>query len=202
MGPSTKEPKGWPQNIRYLSSPSYSKDLSKETVATLKAKPVNETSVAASNGPSSNVSIRAINNSSHPAHGQFGLYASRHLPPDTMILFYIGIVHGRDGTDQSSDYDLSLDRELCVGVDAAKAGNEARFMNDYRGITDKGPNAEFREVWAEIGKGTYERRMGVFVLPAGKSGKRAAGIKKGEEILVSYGKGFWSERKADSSEQP
>ena len=112
-----------------------------------------------------------------------------------MILFYIGIVHGNEDTDVTSDYDLSLDRELGLGVDAATAGNEARFINDYRGITDRGPNAEFREVWVETSKGKYEKRMGVFVLPAGKSGKRAAGIKKGEEILVSYGKGFWNGRR-------
>lgn len=30
---------------------------------------------------------------------------------------------------------------------------------------------------------------------AGKAGLRKAGIKAGEEILVSYGKGFWEGRK-------
>ena len=37
--------------------------------------------------------------------------------------------------------------------------------------------------------------MGIFVLPAGKAGKRKAGIKAGDEILVSYGKGYWEARK-------
>ena len=89
-----------------------------------------------------------------------------------------------------SDYDLSLDREHGIGIDAAKTGNEARFINDYRGIADR-PNAEFREVWDQ---GIKERGMAVYVLREGKSGK-GKGIRKGEEILVSYGKGFWGARK-------
>lgn len=42
--------------------------------------------------------------------------------------------------------------------------------------------------------------MAVFVLPAGKNGPTKAGvggIAKGAEILVSYGKGFWSKRKEE-----
>lgn len=36
------------------------------------------------------------------------------------------------------------------------------------------------------------RGIAIFVLPAGKSGKRKSGIRSGQEILVSYGKGFWA----------
>lgn len=42
--------------------------------------------------------------------------------------------------------------------------------------------------------------MAVFVLPAGKNAPTkagAGGIAKGAEILVSYGKGFWSRRKEE-----
>jgi hypothetical protein len=95
--------------------------------------------------------------------------------------------------DETSDYDLSLDRESGIGVDASKMGNEARFMNDYRGVA-AGPNAEFRDVLVDVGFGIVEKRMGIFVLSTGKSGKRAKGIERGEEILVNYGKGFWAER--------
>lgn len=92
-----------------------------------------------------------------------------------------------------SNYDLSLDRDLAVGIDADKMGNEARFINDYRGVGER-PNAEFREVWDDRGK---ERGIGVFVLPERKDGgkKGKGGIKKGEEVLVSYGKGFWGARR-------
>jgi hypothetical protein len=96
----------------------------------------------------------------------------------------------------SSNYDLSLDRESGIGIDADKRGNEARFINDYRGVAER-PNAEFKEVWDERGG---RRGMGVWVLPEGKSG-RNRGIKKGEEVLVSYGRGFWGARKTSEGDE-
>ena len=95
--------------------------------------------------------------------------------------------------DPSSSYDLSLDREADLAIDATHMGNEARFVNDYRGVPgreDKGPNSEFRDCWVKV-NGTWERRVGVYVLPVGRAGKRKDGVGKGEEVLVSYGKGFW-----------
>jgi hypothetical protein len=104
--------------------------------------------------------------------------------------------HGEHGEEKDphadSDYDLSLDREMGIGIDADRKGNEARFINDYRGIAEK-PNAEFKELWDEK---SGERGMGVWVLPEGRSGK-GKGIRKGEEILVSYGRGFWGARRAE-----
>lgn len=125
--------------------------------------------------------------------------------------------------DQESDYVISLDRESGIAVDARRVGNEARFINDYRGVPVEGrartrgrANAEFRDVWVAVAgvkgrKGSdgrrenegpgmnggimeadgFERRVGVFVA----SGKR--GIARGEEILVSYGKGFWDARRKE-----
>jgi hypothetical protein len=108
---------------------------------------------------------------------------------------YLGYVHNQIDIDDTSDYDLSLDREHGIGVDATTMGNEARFINDYRGVSTA-PNAEFRDIFFDIGTGKVEKRVGVFVLSAGKSGKRAKGIGRGHEILVSYGKGFWTERQS------
>ena len=149
---------------------------------------------------------------------------------------YIGVVHAGNPNSskehEESDYDLWVDRQGDVAVDAAGGGNEGRFVNDYRGVpsliqerrsgkgqwkvegkgmkmgkgqkTGKGavvkrrPNAEFRVVWDEA---LQERGMGVFVLPAGKKAvgrERKVGIAAGEEILVSYGKGFWGERKGEA----
>jgi len=101
---------------------------------------------------------------------------------------------------EKSDYDLWLDRDADLAVDAARMGNEARFVNDYRGVPrreegKKKANAEFRVVWDAR---TGEKGMAVFVLPAGKraTGKaRTVGIRAGEEVLVSYGRGFWQERR-------
>jgi hypothetical protein len=88
-----------------------------------------------------------------------------------------------------------LDRDLGIGVDASIMGNEARFINDFRGVS-AAPNAEFRDIMVNTSNNRAEKRVGVFVLSAGKSGKRAKGINRGQEILVSYGKGFWAQRQS------
>lgn len=148
------------------------------------------------------VQILTISNEKHPANGQRGLFAAQHLKPDQFILLYMGEVHlnSQSDTDPHSDYDLNLDRELGLSVDATKAGNESRHANDYRSIAER-PNAEFRDCFIQV-KSTkrtdgirWERRVGIFVLPAGKAGKRKGGIQAGEEILVNYGKGFWEARR-------
>lgn len=102
-----------------------------------------------------------------------------------------------DHEHETSDYDLSLLRlsasdirnpfpgyHVSIGVDAAKLGNAARMVNDYRGIPGvTAPNAEFRQ-----GRGPGgELRMEVWSLKCG--------VDKGQEVLVSYGKGWWSARK-------
>ena len=100
-----------------------------------------------------------------------------------------------DDEHKDSDYDLSLLRlsasdprnpfpglHVSIGVDAAQCGNAARFVNDYRGI-GSAPNAEFRQGKGEGG----ELRMELWSLKGG--------IPKGEEILVSYGKGWWGARR-------
>lgn len=151
-------------------------------------------------GPCQLVKITLISTPSHPANGESGLFATKDLKPGTFILQYLGEIHASLASSISdadidphahSNYDLSLDREHGIGIDAAKMGNEARFINDYRGIAER-PNAEFKEIWDERRK---ERGMAVCVLKDGKNSK-GKGIRKGEEILVSYGRGFWGARKS------
>jgi hypothetical protein len=201
-------PKNWPPDIQYLVTPSHSKTLSPTYKMTLQTRPKDALPIPPNNtkGPCSLVKITTIVSSSHPAVGQSGLFAAKDLKPGTFILQYLGEIHVspnplqsenvEDDPHASSNYDLSLDRESRIAIDADKRGNEARFINDYRGVADR-PNAGFREVWDER---RGERGMGVCVLPEGKSGK-GRGIKKGEEILVSYGRGFWGARKASEGDE-
>lgn len=196
MASSKSIPKGWPANIAYLHTPVLSKKLGADKVQQLtsaKSSLAPGTHVWKTKGPHPNVRIVPVTDTSHPANGQSSLCATQHLPPDTFILPYLGYVHDQTDIDDTSDYDLSLDREHGIGVDATKMGNEARFINDYRGVA-AAPNAEFRDIFVDAGAGKVEKRVGVFVLSAGKSGKRAKGVGRGQEILVSYGKGFWTER--------
>ncbi|ORX36658.1 hypothetical protein BD324DRAFT_651144 [Kockovaella imperatae] len=158
----------------------------------------------------SHLSIKVIKDPGHPANGQAGLFTKRKIPPGELVIPYLGVIHHSLVADadsdvatiavipdehEHSDYDLSLVRisahdplspffgyHVSIGVDAAHAGNAARFVNDYRGISSE-PNAEFC-----LGHGAAgELRMEIWSLKKG--------IAKGEEVLVSYGKSWWSARK-------
>lgn len=207
------KPKIWPLTMPYLTQSIYSDMLTKDQRQALKTRSPNLTAEVPSTlprGPSTLVRILRIEDASHPAYQQSGLFAARPIPPGSLIVPYYGIVHhstsSHDGDGdadadadaeqgqehEKSDYDLWLDREANIAIDAEKAGNEARFVNDYRGVSRR-PNAEFKECWDTR---TGELVMGVFALLAGKActKKSGGGIRKNEEILVSYGKGFWEHR--------
>ncbi|KAK0709493.1 hypothetical protein B0T26DRAFT_619641, partial [Lasiosphaeria miniovina] len=235
-------PKNWPAQIPYLTGPLYSPRLTAAHLAAIRTRPLppaeTDTDIVVGTfeiprglkpGPSAAVRITPITDPSHPAHGQCGLFAVRDLKPGELVVPYFGEVHVGSGPDAisegedehaASDYDLWLDRDGNVAVDAARAGNEARFINDYRGVpvssgassysssrpaeglgglTRARPNAEFRAVWdPRLCQCRGEMTMAVFVLPAGKKKRQRkdgtqGGIAKGEEVLVSYGKGFWGE---------
>jgi len=200
-------PKNWPSDITFITDHTYSDAVTDEQRAALgrtgaelethtrvTAKQVAETS--------SRIAITIIENEKHPAKGQRGLFAAQDLEPDSFIILYLGHVHinSLSDTDPHSDYDLSLDHNIGLSVDSARAGNQSRCANDYRGIAER-PNAEFRDCFIKVpspkraGGTKWERRVGIFVLSAGKAGLRKAGIKAGEEVLVNYGKSYWESRK-------
>jgi hypothetical protein len=174
--------------------------------------------------PSPLVAIRRITDPAHPACGQHGLFAAAALAHGRLIVLYAGCVHatppappavaaggeeaeeeeqegGKEDLHAASDYDLALDAALGVAVDAAREGSEARFVNDFRGVRAR-PNAAFGDVWVRCGGGgggggggAVERHVGVFAACG-----RGGAIRKGEEIVVSYGKGFWRARAPPAEE--
>ncbi|THW82734.1 hypothetical protein D6D17_09393 [Aureobasidium pullulans] len=193
-------PVNWPEDVEYLRRPKVSPNVP-DVVLKILNRPTAATatftrfSADALNFPDPNVRIVPLNDPEHPANGQYGLAANKHFFPGNFILPYIGCLHTNDpkDTDPESTYDISVDRELGLSQDAAKSGNEARFINDYRGI-DERPNAEFRDIWVQTAEKKWERWIGIFVKTPGKNAMRKSGIRPGEEILVSYGKGFWKDR--------
>ncbi len=132
-------------------------------------------------GPANkNVRVVFITEPSHPAFGQHGLLAARHLKAREFVIDYCGMIEYEAFASKTSDYILQLSDDL--SVDGERMGNEARFINDFRGV-GKRANLEFCLCPPEPGK---EIRMGIFV--------GSNDIKKGDELLLSYGKGFWQER--------
>ncbi len=187
-------PPNWPSETVYLTASVYSPQLDAVERDFL-GRQERKGTASGPSGASSSVRVRRIDAPpDHPARGQYGLFASKHLAPGSIVLDYLGYVHSSRDTDALSNYDLSLDRERGIGIDAACMGNEARFINDYRGIRDA-PNVEFVDRTVH-----GERRMSVQVRSAGKSGQGSKGIARGEELLVNYGKGFWQHREEGSVE--
>lgn len=204
---SPELPKNWPEEITYLWDHTYSDAVTAEQRAQLGRTHIElETHCKVSSAQlaraSSSCSIKIIEDEKHPARGQRGLFAAENLEPDRLVCLYMGHIHNNSmsDTDPHSDYDLCFDRDIDLSVDASKSGNQSRCANDYRGIADR-PNAEFRDCFIKVpctkraGGSKWERRVGIFVLSAGKAGKRKRGIREEEEILISYGKQFWESRK-------
>ncbi|KAG0703134.1 hypothetical protein DFH29DRAFT_803994 [Suillus ampliporus] len=191
MSSNSRQPPSWPSHIQYINAPRYHPSVP----GPLRSFLIDGTNSALQKTPisfpsTSLVRIRYITEPSHPARGQNGLFAVRKIPPRSHIIDYIGEVHCQDRA--GSDYDLSLFRSQDgdnVGVDATVMGNEARFVNDYRGIRGK-PNAVFVEGRTPRG----ELRMSIW------SSKDP--IQKGDEILVSYGKSWWRTRTTQTDTMP
>ena len=173
----SSKPSSWPDalGIQYLDSPRYHSSLPSQIRSQIQGVR------SQTDHRSHHVRIRLISDASHPAVGQYGLFAAKRIPPKTHIIDYMGELHC---DDRDSDYDLSLYRSqdgANVGIDASAMGNEARFINDYRGVREKA-NA----IFVDGRTASWELRMSVW--SAGQA------IKKGDEILVSYGKGWWRAR--------
>ncbi|TCD70656.1 hypothetical protein EIP91_002377 [Steccherinum ochraceum] len=166
-------PQRWPSHLQYLDALVYHSSVPAAVRSDIYPS---SRKTGRSDGfiPRPSVAIRSISDPSHPAFGQCGLFATKKIAARTHILDYLGEVHCDDRPD--SDYDLSLCRAqdgTSVGVDASRMGNEARFINDFRGVKPR-PNAVFED------RRTAEGDMCMSVW----SGSEA--IRKGDEILISY----------------
>ncbi|KAF9452545.1 hypothetical protein P691DRAFT_756287 [Macrolepiota fuliginosa MF-IS2] len=101
-----KPPAHWPKEIHYLRSYQFHHSVTPTIHGFVKG---NSSIVGQLPNTYRNcVVIRPITDPTHPAHGQYGLFATSHIQPQTRILDYIGEVHCDDRPE--SDYDLSLYR--------------------------------------------------------------------------------------------
>eukprot|EP00041_Stephanoeca_diplocostata_P012305 m.206357 g.206357 ORF g.206357 m.206357 type:complete len:300 (-) comp18898_c0_seq3:113-1012(-) len=139
------------------------------------------------------VIIRRITDKAHPAYGECGLFTTEPIRSHTHILDYSGFVTSEQRCSKTSDYILQLTDGL--SVDAEHIGNEARFINDFRGIGRR-PNVELKLFRAgdtnprqkQVTTTRMEVWSGGILIPAGA------------ELLLSYGKGWWRARKSPKRE--
>jgi hypothetical protein len=183
---STSKPSVWPSDVRYVTSLVWGEDVkrAKEVYAKYKSSKDGKHLVASPAVVRKTVRWHRVDDPNHPAFGENGLFASRKLDPGERIVDYLGIVSLRGNEDQHSDYSASFGDEHELALDAASIGNEARMCNDFRN-TGKRANAVFEQYRDEAG----DQKLALFV--------DTKPIQKGEEILVSYGKGFWVNRVGD-----
>lgn len=202
-------PQHWPAQITFLTRSRLSPSIPKTHLSYILSPKITAPAPASSY---SHVKIKPIIDLKHPAHGQNGLYATKKIKSRGMILPYLGIIHARIEGEKSvhdeSDYDLSLLRVsvpsshgiesednfdvIDIGIDASTYGNVARMINDYRGIEAR-PNAEFKQITQPSTSGNRSR-----IVVGMEIWSLENGIKKGDEILVSYGKGWWDARNGPS----
>lgn len=128
-------PPGWPKDVQYLTRCQPSPKLNARQRQAL-CDWQNDALIQTSRRMTM---IRAIDDRSHPACGQSGLFAKTPIPPRTTVVQYLGLVHTEDESELTSDYDLRVsgpssavpyapdDRDVeLLGIDATHCGNEAR----------------------------------------------------------------------------
>jgi len=175
------EPAGWPRDVQFSSALIFpgSKDLSKNHTIQKQMDGVKILKCPAD----------------HKCKGELGLFARRAFEPDQVLGHYAGkVLLEQDFPSQSSDDELTkyvfdfVEEEGCF-IDAKTVGNEARFVNDYRGIAST-PNAEFVE--------SSLPSTGQKVIYLVVTQHMQAGV----EILVDYGEKYWKGRPEWESMRP
>ncbi len=178
LGPPTVEGGAWPSDVRYTNDYTWDDDVPASVSAPYRPSPVRRRAAR----PCRRTRVARIDEPSHPAHGQCGLFAAVGMAAGAWVIDYVGRVSLGENEDRSSDYVCDFGERSELALDARCLGNEARFVNDYRN-TGRRPNVEFRLRRDRRG----ELRQGVYVCAK-------EGVRDGDELLISYGKSYWRSR--------
>ena len=109
----------------------------------------------------------------------FGVFAKVNIPPYSILNHYAGLLTLDKEIDINNDSTFKFSDIKKYSLDAAKQGNWCRFMNHCR-ERDKRTNATAWEHYSEWGP-----RI-IFTA-------NHRGIKKGTQLLYSYGDEYWEE---------
>jgi len=138
------------------------------------------------------IEIRRLNEG-HPAYNNglgYGLYAKRSIEVYQILGEYTGIIYQEGKREKSSRY--GLEGHGGESIDAKLAGNEMRFINDYRNIATS-PNTQYVSLssWEKI----YPGESDWYFSHHGESKRHVVvqsrkHISKGEELLIDYGEPY------------
>ena len=143
-------PKNWPSNIQYIHFMDYNKNFPKKSFI-------------------KKVLIQKINNENHILNGEYGLFASEKINKFDVLGEYTGLISKNEGKYVASFKGFNIEM---FGVDAEKAGNELRFINDYHNIELK-PNTILKNT-------IIDRRPKILVVAT-------EDIDINQELLMDYG---------------
>lgn len=109
----------------------------------------------------------------------YGVFAKENIPPHTILITYGGILRPDKLINPSNDSTFMFSDFPSFSIDAAHAGNWARFMN-HSPEGSKHTNVIAWEHYSQWGPR--------IMFTAGKQG-----IKKGDQLLYSYGEDYWDD---------
>lgn len=109
----------------------------------------------------------------------FGVFAVEDIPPYSTLTHYAGILRPERSIRPSYDSTFAFTKFKAFSIDAMHYGNWARFMNH-------GEGSSINVIPWEL----YLPEGPRIVFSAGRKG-----IKKGEQLLYSYGDEYWEEKK-------
>ncbi|MCH9616726.1 MAG: hypothetical protein SP4CHLAM5_02610 [Chlamydiia bacterium] len=112
----------------------------------------------------------------------YGVFAKEDIPPYSVLCHYVGVVIPTKNLKAAHDSTFSFEHFPKYSIDAMNKGNWARFMNH----SDLGTKANNVTVWEY-----YSEDGPKIVFTSGSKG-----IKKGAQLLYSYGEEYWEDRKA------
>lgn len=111
----------------------------------------------------------------------YGVFANEDIPPYSTLHHYVGVLMLDDDINPNHDSTFSFTDYKAFSIDAMKQGNWTRFMN-HSGEGHPSTNVIPWEHYLPEGPRV--------VFTSGRYG-----IKKGKQLLYSYGDEYWIERK-------
>ena len=109
----------------------------------------------------------------------YGVFAKEAIPPYSTLGHYVGVFRPDKEIDENSDSTFCFGDFPLFSIDAKKSGNWARFMN----------HSECKDPKTNVVAWEYYTKESPYILfTAGPQG-----IKKGAQLLYSYGEKYWHE---------